>query len=130
MLAASPVHAIVPTHDLSQARPFYEDTLGLRTLEERPDNSIVLEAGAGTLLLLYQTQVDVPAAHTVCAFRVEDVAARVAELEARGVSFQEYDLSEYGFDQAGGKQKVMELPDGRKGAFFTDPEGNIIGIFS
>lgn len=133
MLTNSLVQAIAPTRDIGRTRPFYEDTLGLSPVEERPEEgSVLFEAGEGSQLLLYQTEVDVPAAHTVLAFRVDDVPAAVEGLESRDVKFKEYDMSEYGFEGSDAKQKIIDLPgeSSGQGAFFTDPEGNIIGLYS
>ncbi|MDX1659754.1 MAG: VOC family protein [Nitriliruptorales bacterium] len=131
MLGDKPVMAVVPTHDLDKARPFYEEQLGLRVDEETSLGSVLLAAGDGTTVLLYETQVAIPAEHTVATFLVDDVAATVEELEARGVTFQEYDLQEFGYEDAPeGTTKVVEIPDAGASAWFTDPEGNILAVFS
>lgn len=127
MLGDSNIVAIIPTHDLSTSRPFYEDTLGLKVVEEFEEGAVGFETSQGTRLLLYRTQVGIPAEHTAVSFAVADVAATVAELESRGVTFQEYDLSDYGVDETG-PSKILTLPDGTKAAFLTDPEGNILSL--
>lgn len=127
MLGDSKIVAVVPTHDLSKSRPFYENTLGLKVIEEFAEGAVGFETSHGTRLLLYVTKVQLPAEHTAVSFGVDDVEATVAELESRGVTFQEYDMAEYGFDDMG-KSKVLAMPDGTKVAFLTDPEGNILSI--
>ena len=127
MLGDSPVAAVVPTRDIDKARPYYEDQLGLKVLEEFPLGAILLGAGNGTQLLLYQTQVNIPAEHTVAAFMVDDAEAMVSDLETRGVTFEEYDLKEFGYEE-GGKGKIIDAPDGSRTAWFTDPEGNILAL--
>ena len=127
MLGDSNVVAVLPTHDLSRSRPFYEDTLGLKVVGEFEEGAVGFETSQGTRLLLYVTQVQVPAEHTAVSFGVDDVEATVAELESRGVTFQEYDMAEYGFEEMG-KSKILAMPDGTKVAFLTDPEGNILSI--
>jgi hypothetical protein len=53
---------------------------------------------------------------------VEDVAAEVAELKARGVVFEEYDLP--------GLKTVNSIATGggAKTAWFRDSEGNILAV--
>ncbi len=127
MLGQSNIVAIVPTHDLTTSRPFYEGTLGLKVIEEFDEGAVGFEASQGSRLLLYTTQVQVPAEHTTVSFTVHDVEQEVAALEMRGVVFEEYDLSEYGFDDIE-VNKVLTMPDGAKVAFFKDPEGNVLSL--
>lgn len=127
MLGDSNIVAIVPTHDIGRSRRFYEDTLGLKVVEEFDEGSIGFETSTGSRMLLYTTTVQVPAAHTLASFGTADVEAEVADLESRGVVFEEYDMSEYGFDDMG-KSKVLTMPDGMQVAFFKDPEGNILSV--
>jgi len=127
MLGHSNIVAIVPTHDLSTSRPFYKDTLGLKVLEEFDEGAVGFETSQGSRLLLYTTQVQVPAEHTTVSFAIDDVEHEVAELESRGVVFEEYDLAEYGFDDVA-PSKILTLPDGTKAAFFKDPEGNVLAL--
>jgi hypothetical protein len=56
------------------------------------------------------------------AFMVADVEAAVAELRGKGVSFEEYGLP--GLKTVNG---IAEL-GGSKGAWFKDPEGNILSV--
>ena len=127
MLGDSNIVAIVPTHDLGTSRPFYEDTLGLKVIQEDEGRAVGFETGQGTKLLLYVTQVNIPAEHTAASFTVDDIESTVAGLESRGVEFEVYDLSEYGFDDLE-QSKIIAMPDGSKSAFFTDPEGNILAV--
>ena len=52
MLGDRPLMAFIPVSDLSAARSFYEDVLGLRVSDEDP-YAVVLDAG-GTMLRLAQ----------------------------------------------------------------------------
>ena len=61
---------------------------------------------------------------TAAGFMVDDFDATVAELRSNGVVFEEYDLGE-GMATIDG---VITLPDGNKGAWFKDSEGNILGL--
>lgn len=53
---------------------------------------------------------------------VRDVEATVADLRGRGVTFEDYDLP--------GLKTVDGIADlgGIKGAWFKDPEGNILSV--
>jgi catechol 2,3-dioxygenase-like lactoylglutathione lyase family enzyme len=53
---------------------------------------------------------------------VRDVEATVAELRGKGVTFEEYDLP--GLKTVDG---IAEL-GGVRGAWFKDPEGNILSV--
>jgi catechol 2,3-dioxygenase-like lactoylglutathione lyase family enzyme len=52
----------------------------------------------------------------------QDVEAAVADLRAKGVTFEEYDLP--GVKTVNG---IAEL-GGTRGAWFKDPEGNILSV--
>jgi catechol 2,3-dioxygenase-like lactoylglutathione lyase family enzyme len=127
MLDSSVVNAVIPTHDVERSRKFYESALGCRMTEEYPGNGFRYECADGSWFLLYETTVPIPAQHTVAGWTVEDIEAVVAELESNGVTFEVYDMAEYGFPEAG-KAKILDM-DGAKGAFFKDPEGNILSLF-
>jgi predicted enzyme related to lactoylglutathione lyase len=82
----------VPTKDLDAAREFYGDVLGLSVSKTWGSENPVgaeFETGSLTLALVASERLGIEyRTHThPIAFRVEDVAAARAELEARGVSF-------------------------------------------
>jgi len=67
---------------------------------------------------------------TQMGFEVENLEATLADLRARGVTFERFEMS--GFDVAG---DTIAAPDnypskgtGELGTFFYDSEGNLIGI--
>lgn len=120
-LAKCQVTVMLPTRDLDRARRFYEDRLGLADGTERPDGKVVYDCG-GTALALFPRDDGTKAEHTVVSFRVEDIHAAVATLEARGVVFADYDLP--------GLRTVDHVCvlGSEKAAWFSDPEGNILCI--
>jgi len=63
-----------------------------------------------------------PGGHTQMSFQVEDVAAVVKQLKAKGVVFEEYD-----FPTLKTVDSIAVRPD-FKAAWFKDSEGNVIGI--
>ena len=123
MLKNARVTPTLPAVDLKRARKFYEDKLGLKVVREDPGPGIMVQAGNGTSLYIYQrgaTKAD----HTVANFKVEDVEAEVKNLKAKGVKFEEYDIPGMGIKTVNG----IATMDAYKGAWFKDTEGNILGI--
>jgi catechol 2,3-dioxygenase-like lactoylglutathione lyase family enzyme len=126
MLGNAPVNAVIPTHHVERSRKFYESVLGCTMTEEYPGNGFRYESADGSWFLLYETTVPIPAQHTIAGWTVDDIEATVAELESNGVTFEVYDMADFGFPEAG-KAKILDF-EGMKGAFFKDPEGNILSL--
>lgn len=128
MLGDSRVRAVVPTHDITSSRRWYEDKLGLKVVQEQEQMGAVIFDSGGTEILLYQTQVNIPGEATVCAWEVDDIESTITDLESRGVVFEEYDLADFGYPEAG-KGKIVSMPEGsEKAAWFKDPDGNILAL--
>jgi len=119
MLADRRVHAILPTTDIDALRPFYEETLGLTPLAVRR-GVVLYRAGADTLFGISRSGGKASGAHTQVAFTVPDIEAEVAELQARGVVFEAYEMPLT-------VDGVATMPDGRA-AWFRDPSGNLLGL--
>ena len=120
MLGAKDAAATLAVTDLERARDFYENTLGLKTFREVP-GAILYESG-NSMVLVYPSEFAGTNKATAAAFRVDDLDAVMSRLRERGVVFQDYDLP--GLKTVDG---VATFGDS-KGAFFTDSEGNIIGL--
>jgi catechol 2,3-dioxygenase-like lactoylglutathione lyase family enzyme len=90
MLQGRSVHPTIPAADLERAKA-YADRLGLTPSREL-SGGLVYETGGGAWFLLCPSQGAGTAQHTVAGWEVEDIDAEVAELKARGVVFEEYDL--------------------------------------
>lgn len=121
MFESSRAMPTIAVSDLDRAKDFYGGTLGLRVKDERPDG-IRYEAGEGTLLLVYRSQFAGTAQSTYMSFELDDVESAVEELRARGVVFEEYDMP--------GLKTVNGIAEtgGVKGAWFKDPDGNILAL--
>jgi predicted enzyme related to lactoylglutathione lyase len=115
-------HTTVPVADLSRAKAFYKDKLGLEPIEENEQAS-VFETGGGTRFILYPTPNTTRGGHTQMGFTVDAIEAEVADLKAKGVVFEEYD-----FPGVKTENSVATSPAGRA-AWFIDSEGNVIGLF-
>ena len=119
MLNQSEVHANIPASDLSRARSFYTQTLGL-TPSAEDEYSITFPTPSGSWFQVYETSYAGTGQHTVAQWEVADIAGEVRDLKARGVAFEEYDLP--GVEWQDG---VASVPGG-KAAWFKDSEGNIM----
>jgi catechol 2,3-dioxygenase-like lactoylglutathione lyase family enzyme len=120
MLGSARVGAFVATTDVDAARTFYAETLGLRLIDA---NAFALAFDAnGTTLRVTRVEQAVVAPYTVLGWEVTDVAATVAALAGRGVTFHRYD----GMDQD--PDGVWRSPDGTLVAWFADPEGNTLSV--
>jgi catechol 2,3-dioxygenase-like lactoylglutathione lyase family enzyme len=128
-LERSHVAARLPARDLTRARAFYAEKLGLEPSEERPGG--LLYRIGGSEFALFESSGASPGTFTQLAFEVEDIEIVVEELRARGVVFEEYDLP--GLTTVAGIAEVEgEYPSkggkGERAAWFRDSEGNMLGI--
>jgi predicted enzyme related to lactoylglutathione lyase len=114
--------ATLPAGDLDRARKFYGEVLGLELEEWEGDGSIKVRIGE-TWFGVYPSQFAGTNQATAVGLGVADTEEAVAALRARGVVFEEYDFGEIKTVDG-----IITMPDGTKGAWFKDTEGNIIGI--
>jgi len=113
--------AFVSIVDVSRARDFYQDTLGLRLVMEEPPFALVFEAN-GIMLRLGMAK-ELPLAHgTVLGWQVPEIAATVRSLAQAGVPFERY----AGMDQD--ELGIWTSPSGARVAWFKDPDGNILSV--
>ena len=119
MLNRAKVTTILPVIDLERAREFYVNKLGIEAGGLAPDGKFVLRAN-GTELALMPKPGGTKAEHTALSFKVDDVAAEIRALKARGVRFHDYDLP--GFKTV----DHIAVLGSEKAAWFSDTEGNIL----
>jgi len=91
MLGEHPVTPVLLAKDLSAAREFYLDKVGLEILSENED-AIVFKCGGGTHLDVTKSTVGTADEQTQASWQVQDIRAEVAELRARGVRVEDYDM--------------------------------------
>lgn len=121
MLQDFPIYAYIPARDVERARQFYEGKLGFRPKQEVADG-VVYEFGGKTACFLYPTPNAGTSRASQAFWQVDDVERVVAELKARGVEFEDYDMP-------GEKSPSGVVTDGgAKAAWFKDSEGNILAI--
>jgi catechol 2,3-dioxygenase-like lactoylglutathione lyase family enzyme len=118
MLKTALACATVPTTDLERSARFYEETLGLTGSRLALDGGLYYEGGGGTMLHIYETKAATPG-HTVAVFLVEDLDGVMAGLERRGVSFADVDDADAAAEDGG-----------FRGAWFRDPDGNVVALRS
>jgi catechol 2,3-dioxygenase-like lactoylglutathione lyase family enzyme len=128
MLENAKVATRLPAQDLDRARSFYAEKLGLEPVEERL-GGLRYQAASGEFSL-FASAGTASGSHTQMAFEVDDLTAVVAELRARGVVFEEYDVP--GLATVDGIATIDgNYPSKGKGelaVWFRDSEGNLLGI--
>ena len=127
-LAQSDVATRLPAQDLDRARRWYSEKLGLNPVEERP-GGLRFRCGE-TYFVVFQSTGKASGESTQMGWEVDDIETTVADLESRGIEFEEVDLP--------GMKTVKSIADiegnypskGRaeRGAWFRDSEGNLLGI--
>jgi catechol 2,3-dioxygenase-like lactoylglutathione lyase family enzyme len=118
----------LPAQDLGRARAFYAEKLDLEPVEERPGG---LRYRCGDVyFVVFQSGGQASGDHTQMAFDVDDIDAVVAELQSRGVAFENVDVP--GLKTVNGIADIEgNYPSkgvGERGAWFHDSEGNLIGV--
>jgi catechol 2,3-dioxygenase-like lactoylglutathione lyase family enzyme len=118
----------LPAQDLERARAFYRDKLGLEPVEER--TGALRYVCGPTEFHLFSSAGAPSGTSTQMAFEVDDLEATLADLRARGLTFERFGMS--GFEA---RADTIAAPDnypskgtGEVGTFFFDSEGNLIGI--
>jgi catechol 2,3-dioxygenase-like lactoylglutathione lyase family enzyme len=127
MLESAQPEPVIPVADLDRAISFYCDKLGLKLLERYDvpagNPMIRVEAGSGSVAI-YKSVGAGQSRHTVASFVVDDIESAVEDLRNRGVTFEEYDMGDIK------TQNGIARLGGIAGAWFKDPDGNILGIGS
>jgi predicted enzyme related to lactoylglutathione lyase len=127
MLQDTPAFSGYSVKDLSEAKQFYSEKLGLN-VEDLPVNmGLSLKLGGGQRVFLYQKDDHQPASFTVLNFEVDHIDSVMQELSSRGVVFEKYDTLPAPQDERNvlrGKAAAM----GPDIAWFKDPSGNILSV--
>jgi catechol 2,3-dioxygenase-like lactoylglutathione lyase family enzyme len=121
MLGNLQVGASLAVKDMQRARQFYEQTLGLTPMQES-DTFLSYTCGNGTAFSIYPSAFAGTAQNTVMGWATDNFDAVIADLRARGVVFEDYDMPD--IKTVNG---VMEA-EGARVAWFKDPDGNILSL--
>jgi hypothetical protein len=121
MLKNAAIVPYIPVADVSRARGFYEEKVGLEPKEEYA-GGVIYECGKGSWAFMYRSPGAGTSRASTAFWSVEDVEREVEELKRRGVVFEEYDMP--GLKTVNG----IATGGGAKSAWFKDTEGNILAI--
>ena len=121
MLGKTDPTPMIAVKDLDRARAFYEETLGLKTLDKLGEEVVSMQSGS-TKIDVYRSEFAGSNKATALTFNVDDIAAEVADLKDKGVMFEHYEM-----DGLARNGDVYET-EGMKTAWFKDPDGNILSL--
>jgi catechol-2,3-dioxygenase len=121
MLTDCETYTVLPASDLTRARTYYSEMLGL---EPTSVNALGLfyRSPGGSLFHIYETTNAGTAQNTQMGWITANIDAEVAALKARGVVFEDYDFP--GLKTVDG---IASL-EGERAAWFIDSEGNYLHL--
>jgi len=122
MLRDKDAAATLAVSDLPRARDFYENTLGLTTLQEVP--GAILYKSGNSVVLVYPSEHAGTNQATAASWAVgDDFDAIVQDLKTKGATFEHYDdLPETTRDGD------VHVTGDFKAVWFKDPDGNILNL--
>jgi catechol 2,3-dioxygenase-like lactoylglutathione lyase family enzyme len=116
--------AIVAVRNIAGARAFYEGTLGLERVEGGGDGPLVYRTGPTHLVVYVSEFAGTNQANTVVWGVGNQLEAIAADLSAKGVRFEHYDVP--GATYADGIHRTGDF----RMVWFKDPDGNILHLNS
>jgi predicted enzyme related to lactoylglutathione lyase len=119
MLGTAKAFSSFAVDDLTAAKTFYSQTLGLRVSDEQ--GPMWLQIEGARRILVYPKPDHTPATFTILNFPVEDIDQAVDELTARGAKTQRYELPKT-------DSKGIYRAQDHSIAWFTDPAGNVLSV--
>lgn len=122
--------------DLSKAKQFYSETLGLDVSQD--DMGLTIHLGSGANVFVYpKGDQHTPASFTILNFPVDDIDKAVEELKAKGITFEQIEM-EVPKGEGEETMKIKTEPSGvihsdspEHGphiAWFKDPAGNTLSV--
>ena len=122
MLSSYAPVATLPVSDMTKAREYYEQTLGLSVQLDTP-GGVTYTCGSGKLFV-YESAYAGTNKATAASFDVptSDFDGEVAELRGKGVEFMTFEAE--GMEWNDGVATMGEM----KAVWWTDPDGNILNI--
>ena len=121
MIGTTDPTPMIAVKDLDRARAFYEETLGLKTIDRLGEEVVSMKSG-DTRIDVYRSEFAGTNKATALTFNVDDIAGEVRDLKDKGVMFEHYDMD--GLERDGDIYKA----EGMKTAWFKDPDGNILSL--
>jgi len=123
MLSSKKVFSSFSVDDLSKAKEFYTNVLGLE-VKDNPMGIIEIEFPSLSTVMVYPKPNHTPATFTVLNFPVDSIDQAVDELIEKGVKFEIYDEEHLKTDDRG----ISRDNGGPSIAWFKDPAGNIFSV--
>jgi predicted enzyme related to lactoylglutathione lyase len=114
------MYSYIPAKYVARARAFYEEKSGFKP-QEVTAGGVTYEFAGGTACFVYPTPNAGISQASQAFWQVEDIEKEVAELIARGVKFERYDMPDV-------DEKGISTAGGAKAAWFKDTEGNIMAL--
>jgi predicted enzyme related to lactoylglutathione lyase len=119
----------LPAQDLTRARTFYAERLGLEPAEERAGG--LRYQCAGDSFVIFSSMGRPSGEHTQMGFYVPDIEAAVVELRGRGLVLDRVEIP-----GVGSRDGIADIPGnypstgavGERAVWFHDSEGNVLGL--
>ncbi|GAB3560600.1 glyoxalase/bleomycin resistance/dioxygenase family protein [Arthrobacter alkaliphilus] len=121
-LALRTATTVLPVDDVARARSFYAEKLGLPHRGMTWDGNYLFGIDGGTMLQLMPVKDGMHSTHTALSFEVSDIERTVAEMEANGVEFRDYDLPDLKTEHH------ICTTDADRCAWFMDTENNVLCV--
>ena len=123
MLGTNDAIANLAVKDITAARKFYEETLGLQVADASEDGVVTFKSGKSSLMV-YESQYAGTNQATSATWVVgNELESIIQDLRKKGVAFQHYDdlpdTTRTGDIHVCGDVKI---------AWFKDPDGNILSL--
>jgi catechol 2,3-dioxygenase-like lactoylglutathione lyase family enzyme len=116
--------AILAVADLTRARAFYEETLGLERVEDGQEEGVLVYRTGATRLVVYQSEyAGTNRANAIVWGVGGDLDSIIEALEAKGAQFEHY-------PDLGRLEGNVHHAGGMKLVWLKDPDGNILHINS
>ena len=120
MLKDKSSSAIVAVSDITRARAFYGETLGLELQDDSMGEVLVFRTGDTSLVVYRSDAAGSNRANAVVWDVGEEIEGITAALKAKGVSFEHYPGPEL--------QGDIHVAGPMKMVWFKDPDGNILHL--
>ena len=122
MLADVSAQPTVAVRSLAKAKPFYETVLGLKPVGPSMPTVQCFQAGASVIVVYESEFAGSNKATSITWPMGEALDSTVADLKAKGVTFEHYDMPGVALEGD------VHVGYGMRLAWFKDPDGNIINI--
>ena len=124
MLANRNAMATIAVKDIAAAKKFYEGKLGLTPLETEEEDVLTYQSGTATVLVYVSAFAGTNKATSATWGVGDEFDGILKALKAKGVVFEHYDMPEMK------REGDVHVAGDFKGAWFKDPDGNILYIFT